>query len=123
MKWRPALILAGIATLIFTLRAAPAMSESAAREQLSKGALLMDVRTVEEFNAKQLTNAVNIPLDELTEKLPRRVPDKSQVLLVHCRTGRRSEIAERELRGLGCTNAFNIGSFEQARKIVTGRSH
>lgn len=120
MKWRIALILGAVAALTFVLRAEPGMSESAAREQLSKGALLIDVRTVEEFNARSLTNAINIPLDQLKQTLPRRVPDQSRVLLLYCRSGRRSGIAERELRELGYTNAFNIGSFDQARKIVNG---
>jgi phage shock protein E len=122
MKWRIAWLAAGIAVLVLVLRAGPVLPELAARDQLSKGALLIDVRTVEEFNARHLTNAINIPLGELKETLPSRVPDKSRVLLLHCRSGRRSGIAERELREMGYTNAFNIGSFDQARKIVDGNS-
>ena len=120
MNWRLALIAAGAAGLIFALRAAPGMPESAAREHLNNGALLIDVRTVEEFQGRHLTNAINIPLAELKEKLPGQVPDQSQVLLLYCRSGRRSGLAEQELRGMGYTNVFNIGSIDQARKIVNG---
>jgi rhodanese-related sulfurtransferase len=47
------------------------------------------------------------------------VTNKSDVVLLHCRTGRRSGLAETELRALGYTNVFNIGSFERAQKILT----
>jgi len=121
MKWTALLLIGIIFAVVFKLRAAPVLPETTAREHLKKGALLVDVRTVEEFNAKHLTNAVNIPLDGIKEALPRRVPDKSKVLLLHCRSGRRSGIAEEQLRALGYTNAFNIGGYEQAEKIVSGK--
>jgi phage shock protein E len=120
MKWTSLLLIGIILAVVFKLKAAPALPVATAREHLKKGALLVDVRTVEEFSAKHLTNAVNIPLDQIKEALPRRVPDKSQFLLLHCRSGRRSGIAEQELRALGYTNAFNIGAYEQAAKIVNG---
>jgi phage shock protein E len=122
MKLLVFLLVAAILAAIFTLKAAPGLSAEAARERLKKGALLIDVRTVQEFATNHLAKAVNIPLDELKEKLPQRVPDKSTVLLLHCRSGRRSGIAEGELRNLGYTNSFNIGSFEQAEKIVNGKT-
>jgi phage shock protein E len=118
MKW--AWIFGGLAILggALSVRAGAAMPAEKARELLQNGALVVDVRTVEEFNTKHLTNAVNIPLNELKEKLPRQEPDKSRVLLLHCRSGRRSGMAESQLRGLGYTNAFNLGSFEQAENIL-----
>jgi phage shock protein E len=94
------------------------LSAAEAREYLKRGALVVDVRTVAEFQAKSLTNVINLPLDEVKTKFPALVTNKSDVVLLHCRTGRRSGIAERDLRALGYTNVFNIGSFEQARKIV-----
>ena len=120
MKWTLLLLIGVLLAVVWKLRAAPALPATTAREHLKKGALLVDVRTVEEFNARHLTNAVNLPLGEIRETLPRRVPDKSTVLLLHCRSGRRSGMAEQQLRALGYTNAFNIGSYEQAEKIVSG---
>jgi phage shock protein E len=104
------------------LTAADVLAENAAREHLSKGALVVDVRTVEEFKSRSLTNVVNIPLAEVKEKFPDVVTNKSDVVLLHCRTGRRSGIAEKELRALGFTNVFNIGSFERAEKIVNRKA-
>lgn len=120
MKWIILLLIIVVLVAVFTLRAAPGLSAEAARALLKQGALLVDVRTVGEFSAGHLPNAVNIPLGELEEKLPRLEPDRSRGLLLYCRSGRRSGIAERELRGLGYTNAFNLGSFEEARKITDG---
>jgi phage shock protein E len=120
MKWTVLLLIVAIFAVVLKLRAAPVLPAAIAREHLKKGALLLDVRTVEEFTAGHLTNAVNIPLDQIKEAVPRRLPDKGKVLLLHCRSGRRSGIAEQQLRSLGYTNAFNIGSYEQAAKIVNG---
>ena len=112
--WAAVLIVAGFA---FPVRAD--LSEAEARAQLKRGALVVDVRTVKEYQAGHLTNTVNIPLAELKEKLPALATNKSDVVLLHCASGQRSRTAERELRALGYTNAFNIGSLKQARKILT----
>jgi phage shock protein E len=108
-----ALLVAGLA-----FKAGAELSEAEARDLLKRGAIVVDVRTVEEFNAKRLTNVINIPVAEVKEKLPTVVTNKSDVVLLHCRTGRRSGIAETELRAMGYTNAFNIGSFERAENIL-----
>ena len=118
MKLLVFLVIAAVLVVIFRLKAAPGLSAEAARERLREGALLIDVRTVAEFQAGHLTNAVNIPLDQVKAELPRRVPDKSAVVLLHCQSGQRSGRAQGVLRELGYTNAFNIGSFAQARKIA-----
>jgi phage shock protein E len=122
MKWSVLSIVVVMWGIVYALRAAPGMSIETAREHLRNGALLVDVRTAAEFQSGPLTNAVNIPLNELQEKLPARVPDRSRVMLLHCRSGRRSGIAEKELRALGYTNAFNIGSYGRAREIVGGKA-
>lgn len=122
MKWT--LLLVAVALLVFVLRmkASSTLPSATAREHLKKGALLVDVRTVAEYSAGHLTNAVNIPLDEIQQTLPRRVPDKRQVVLLHCRSGRRSGSAEQQLRALGYTNVFNVGSYGRAEKLVNGGS-
>jgi phage shock protein E len=104
---------------LFGFNARAELSEAEARQHLKRGALVVDVRTVQEFQTKRLTNVVNLPLDQVKEKFSTVVTNQSDVVLLHCRTGRRSGIAETELRALGYTNVFNIGSFERARKILT----
>jgi rhodanese-related sulfurtransferase len=115
-------IVIGVAMLVALLPAntQAELSEAKAREHLQNGARVVDVRTVEEYKSKSLTNVVNIPLYVIKTKFPTIITNKSELVLLHCRTGRRSGLAETELRALGYTNVFNIGSFEKAQKILTG---
>lgn len=117
MKWTILLVAVAFVSLVLKLKASSTLPAASAREHLKNGALLVDVRTVAEYNAGHLTNAVNIPLDQVQSELPRRVPEKGKVLLLHCRSGRRSGIAEQQLRALGYTNVFNVGSYGQAEKL------
>lgn len=122
MNWTPILIIALAVILLLTISKAGTLPEAKAVEYLKQGAVVIDVRTTSEFAAGHLTNTINIPLDELKTRLPREITDRNQVILLHCRSGRRSGVAEKELRGLGYTNSFNIGSYEQAKKILgTGK--
>jgi len=81
----------------------------------------MDVRSPEEFQAGHVPGAMNLPLGELRDHLPRRVPDKNQALLLHCLSGGRRGIARHQLKSLGYANVFNLGSLAPARRIVGQR--
>ncbi len=61
--------------------------------------------------------AVNIPLGESREILPRQVKDKSQVLLLHCLSGGYSGIAKHQIKGLGYQKVFNLGSYRALSKL------
>lgn len=105
---------------LFITKAGQLSVEDASR-YLKQGALIIDVRTPGEFAGGHLTNAINMPLDEIANEVPVRVKDKSQVLLLHCASGMRSGMAEKKLRALGYTNAFNVGSYSRAEKILPAR--
>lgn len=120
MKWIILLVVIVVVVLALRLGAVRTLPLAAAREHLQKGALLVDVRSVAEYDAQHVASAVNIPLDQVQEALPRRVPDKGRVILLHCRSGVRSGLAERRLRALGYTNAFNVGSLARAQRLVRG---
>jgi phage shock protein E len=94
------------------------ISAKDAQAHLKNGAPLLDVRTRNEFNLGHLKEAINIPLERIEKELPRRVTDKSQVLLLHCHSGMRSGVAKKKLRALGYKNAYNIGSYRRAAEIV-----
>ncbi len=117
-KFITTLFAAAILIAGFKFSATAELSEAKAREYLKRGALVVDVRTVQEFNTKRLTNVVNIPLAEVKEKFPSVVTNKSDLVLLHCLSGARSGAAERELRAMGYTNVFNLGSFKKAEKIL-----
>lgn len=85
---------------------------------MREGALVIDVRSPEEFRSGHVPNVVNIPLGELRESLPRRVKDKRQVLLLHCLSGGRSGIVQQPAKRMGYRNVFNLGSCERAERIA-----
>ena len=118
MNWTLLLVVGTVIALLFVAPKLFFVSAEAARQYLLEGALLVDVRTAEEYRGGHLTGAVNIPLDELSEKLPPRFTDKGKVVLLHCLSGTRSGIARRQLKALGYVNVFNLGSYGRAQRIV-----
>ena len=85
---------------------------------LRQGALIVDVREPDEFASAHLPGAMNIRLAAVGDEVPRRVPDRDRPLLLHCVSGMRSGIATRQVRGLGYGNAFNLGSYGRAARIL-----
>ena len=71
--------------------------------------IIVDARTKEEFAEGHIENAILIPEYEITEKANDLLPDKSQLILVYCRSGRRSKIAAQALADLGYTNVKEFG--------------
>ena len=118
MNWTTILIIAGIVVIVFMIKKTGQISANDALEKLKSGALVIDVRSVGEFNSGHLPVAINIPLDEIETAVPKRVKDKNQVLLLHCASGMRSGMAKSKLNGMGYTNAFNLGSYGRAESIL-----
>ena len=118
MNWTIAIIVGAIMVAFFIVKRMSFVSEEAARKHLAQGALVIDVRSPEEFRSGHVPDAINLPLGELRESLPHRVKDKNQVVLLHCLSGGRSGIAKGQARGLGYANTFNLGSYARAEKIV-----
>jgi rhodanese-related sulfurtransferase len=97
------------------------ISSKEAVEHLRNGAMLIDVRSVNEFESGHIIQARNMPLDRVDLLVPTAVRDKNKVLLLHCSTGVRSGMAKKKLEELGYKNVFNLGSFDRASKIVMGQ--
>ncbi len=74
-----------------------------------KDYVILDVRTQEEFDEKHIPNAVLIPDYEIAQKAEEILTDKDQLILVYCRSGRRSKLAAEELVSLGYTNIKEFG--------------
>ena len=77
---------------------------------------IIDVRTAQEYNEGHLKNAINIPYDEIRDKIKKYVPDKDEKIILYCRSGRRSGIAEKTLKDMGYKNVINAGAYEELRK-------
>jgi phage shock protein E len=118
MNWTTTLIIAAVIAVVFMLKRAGQISAKDALAHLKNCALVIDVRSPGEFNSGHLPVAINIPLDEIETVLPKRVPDKNQVLLLHCQSGMRSGMAKKKLNGMGYPNAFNLGSYGRAESIL-----
>ena len=71
--------------------------------------VILDVRTPAEFDEGHIRNAVLLPLSDIRDKAETILTDKDQTILVYCRSGRRSEIASRELIAMGYTNVYDFG--------------
>ena len=71
--------------------------------------IIVDARTQEEFAEGHIENAILIPEYEIAVRAEKELPDKDALILVYCRSGRRSKIASEELVKLGYTNVKEFG--------------
>ena len=71
--------------------------------------IIIDARTTEEFAEGHIENAILIPEYEIADRAEKELPDKEQLILVYCRSGRRSKIASEELVKLGYSNVKEFG--------------
>ena len=71
--------------------------------------VIIDARTEEEFAAGHIANAILIPEYEIAARAEAELPHKDALILVYCRSGRRSKIASSELVKLGYTNVKEFG--------------
>lgn len=76
-------------------------------ELIGNGALLVDVRSAEEFAAGSIENAVNVPHTEIDELAKLIGADKHRSVVFFCRSGRRSGRALEALEDMGYTGIFN----------------
>ncbi|MGN0149736.1 MAG: glycoside hydrolase family 3 C-terminal domain-containing protein [Clostridia bacterium] len=82
-----------------------------ARVLLANGAVLVDVRSVEEYAEKSVEDSVNIPIDMLEEELSSY--DKDAALIFCCASGMRASSAVEKAKAMGFTNVYNLGSIDK----------
>ncbi len=71
--------------------------------------IIIDARTEAEFSEGHIEGAILIPEYEIAHRAEKEIPDKDTLILVYCRSGRRSKIAASELVKLGYTNVKEFG--------------
>ena len=71
--------------------------------------VIIDARTQSEFDEGHIEGAILIPEYEITERAEKEIPEKDTLILVYCRSGRRSKIASEALVKLGYTNVKEFG--------------
>ena len=80
--------------------------------QNSPGALLIDVRNVDEYRGGHVPGSINIPLDRI-DSVTKKAKDRDMRIFVYCLSGSRSGQAVRRMKQLGYTNTVNIGGFSR----------
>ena len=84
-------------------------AEAKALMDSESGYIIIDARTQEEYDQGHIPGAIMIPEYEIVDRAEKELPDKDQLILVYCRSGRRSKIAAEELVKLGYTNVKEFG--------------
>lgn len=85
---------------------------SVAWEKIDRGVTLIDVRTAEEFAAGHIDGAINIPFEIIVPELAKLNIDTDDEVVLYCRSGNRSGIAQESLVKQGYTNTYNAGGFD-----------
>ena len=84
-------------------------AEAKALMDSESGYVIIDARTQEEYDQGHIPGAILIPEYEIADRAEKELLDKNQLILVYCRSGRRSKIAAEELVKLGYTNVKEFG--------------
>ena len=84
---------------------------SGLESKIKAGAMVVDVRTAEEFREEHYPNALNIPIDQIRQRLV-EFGEKSASIVVYCATGSRSAFAAKMLKSAGYTDVINAGGLE-----------
>ena len=96
------------------------MDEAVTMMAQETGYIILDVRRPDEFAAGHIPNAINVPNESIgTDEIP-ELPNKDQLIMVYCRSGRRSKEASEKLVKLGYTNIVEFGGIlDWKGEIVT----
>lgn len=93
------------------------VNKEEAAELIDEGALLVDVRTLTEYNQGHIEGAINIDVNDILEVTDSLTYDnlsisKNKKIIVYCRSGSRSNSAAEKLVELGYTNVYDLGSMD-----------
>ncbi|MCL2826987.1 MAG: rhodanese-like domain-containing protein [Eggerthellaceae bacterium] len=87
------------------------ISAQEAKQMMDAGGsyIILDVRTVAEYQAQHIEGAVVIPVDEIKNRAASELPDKDMTILVYCRSGARAATASQALANMGYTHVYDFG--------------
>ncbi len=75
----------------------------------NKNYIILDVRTIAEYNEGHIPNAICIPNETIGNNTINELSDKEQLILIYCRSGNRSKQAAEKFKKLGYTNLIEFG--------------
>lgn len=87
------------------------ISQDEAKDMMARddGHIIVDVRRQDEYDAGHIPGAILIPNESIDKERPKELPDLDQIILVYCRSGRRSKEASEKLAKMGYTNIYEFG--------------
>ena len=87
------------------------ISQEEAKEMMNRedGHIIVDVRRRDEYDEGHLPDAILIPNESIDKTRPQELPDLDQIILVYCRSGRRSKEASEKLAAMGYKNVYEFG--------------
>ena len=87
------------------------ISQEEAMEMMERadGHIILDVRRQDEFVAGHIPGAICVPNESIVDLPPGELPDTEQIILVYCRSGRRSKEAAAKLAAMGYRNVYEFG--------------
>lgn len=84
-------------------------------KEVNDGAILIDVRSEEEYKLSHLDQAINIPVDVIEEEIGNYVVDKGTPVILYCRSGNRSSNAAQALLKLGYYKVYDLGAMDNCQ--------
>ena len=87
-------------------------SDEAKKMMETQKAIVVDVRTLEEYNEGHIPNAISVPLETIENEAEAKLKNKDALILVYCRSGRRSREAALKLIEKGYTNVIDFGGIQ-----------
>lgn len=83
--------------------------QAAEMMKLEGGQIVVDVRRQDEYDEYHIPGAICIPNESIGTEMPEELPDKEQIILIYCRSGRRSKEAAQKLFDMGYKNVYEFG--------------
>lgn len=87
-------------------------SDEAKNIMSTQKAIVVDVRSLEEYNEGHIPNAISVPLETIENEAETKLKNKDDLILVYCRSGRRSREAALRLIEKGYTNVIDFGGIQ-----------
>ena len=87
-------------------------SDEAKKMMETQKAIVVDVRTLEEYNEGHIPNAISVPLETIENEAETKLKNKDDLILVYCRSGRQSREAALKLIEKGYTNVIDFGGIK-----------
>ena len=93
---------------VFDFMKRPDINQGVEEYRAHEGAVLIDVRTPEEYAEGHIPGSVNVPLQQI-DRVASALADKTKTVFVYCRSGARSSQAVAFMKQMGYTEVHNIG--------------